>query len=198
MTQYRISAILFVLFIGLVAGRAIMLKRKGIKAIVFGTTDKSDFLLVPFVLVIIYAIFSRVIDVPMWRPLVATFWDTRIAGVAGIAFCAIAVIGIAAALVSFGTSFRVGIDDQKPDKLVTTGMFRYSRNPIYVCFDTFFFGQFLIHRNVVITVAVIGFALIIHRQILREEKFLKDHYGNEYDEYCNKVRRYIGVSHPAL
>jgi protein-S-isoprenylcysteine O-methyltransferase Ste14 len=33
---------------------------------------------------------------------------------------------------SFGTSFRVGIDVEHPDKLVTTGIFAVSRNPIYV------------------------------------------------------------------
>ena len=30
-----------------------------------------------------------------------------------------------------------------------------------------------------------------HRQILREEAFLKKQYGGEYAAYCAKVRRYI-------
>ena len=191
MTQHHISVILFTLFIGLVAGRAAILRRKGIKAIVFGATDKSDFLLIPFVLAIVYTACSGVFGLPIWKPLVATFWDTRIPGVAGIALCVAAVAGIAASLVSFGNSFRIGIDEQKPDKLVTAGMFAYSRNPIYVCFDMFFFGQFLIHRNIIIVVAAVGFALAIHRQILREEKFLALHYGREYEEYRNRVRRYL-------
>jgi hypothetical protein len=45
-----------------------------------------------------------------------------------------ALIGFAVTLKSFGDSFRVGIDEKKPDKLVTSGMFAISRNPIYVCF----------------------------------------------------------------
>ena len=109
----------------------------------------------------------------------------------GIALCAAAVIGITASLISFGNSFRVGIDVQNADKLVTTGMFAYTRNPIYVCFDAFFIGQFLIHRNIIIAVAAIGFALVIHRQVLREERFLMSHYGVEYEEYCKKVKRYL-------
>ena len=91
----------------------------------------------------------------------------------------------------FGNSFRVGIDEQKPDKLITTGMFAYSRNPIYVYFDMYFIGQFLIHRNIIIVAASAGFALAIHRQILREERFLSSHYGSEYDEYRSKTRRYL-------
>ncbi|MCL2051789.1 MAG: isoprenylcysteine carboxylmethyltransferase family protein [Lachnospiraceae bacterium] len=190
MTQYYMSVILFVLFVALVVGRAMMLRRKGIKAIVFGATDKSDFLLVPFVLAIVYAVCSGAFGLPMWKPLIAPFWETHIPGIAGIILCGAAVIGMAASLISFGNSFRVGIDEQKPDKLVTKGVFALSRNPIYLCFDTFFIGQFLIHRNIMIAVAVVSFALAIHRQILREEKFLSSHYGGEYEAYRKKVRRY--------
>ncbi|MDR2500992.1 MAG: hypothetical protein LBD37_07940 [Treponema sp.] len=43
-----------------------------------------------------------------------------------------------------------------------------------------------------ITISFLVILIItIHRQILREEKFLKKHYGNEYEEYCNQVRRYL-------
>jgi hypothetical protein len=39
---------------------------------------------------------------------------------------------LAASLVSFGKSFRVGIDIDYPDKLVTSGVFAITRNPICV------------------------------------------------------------------
>ncbi|MCL2137722.1 MAG: isoprenylcysteine carboxylmethyltransferase family protein [Coriobacteriia bacterium] len=191
MTQYHISIALFVGFVALVAGRAAMLRRQGVKAIVFGNTDKSDYLLIPFMLAIVYTICSNAFGLPMYKPLVAPFWQTQLSGIVGIILCIIALIGLAASLVSFGRSFRVGIDELNPDKLVTTGMFAFSRNPIYVCFDLFFAGQFLIHRNIIITVAVIGFALVIHRQILREERFLEGFYGEDYEQYRQKVRRYL-------
>jgi protein-S-isoprenylcysteine O-methyltransferase Ste14 len=98
---------------------------------------------------------------------------------------------ISFSLKSFKDSFRVGIDESKPDKLITDGIFSISRNPLYVCFFLFFIGMFLIYRNALITAAIILFPLAIHRQILREESFLKMYYGNEYEEYCKKVRRYI-------
>ena len=34
-------------------------------------------------------------------------------------------------------------------------------------------------------------ALAVHRQILREEIFLRAHYGAEHKAYCRKVRRYL-------
>jgi len=40
-------------------------------------------------------------------------------------------------------------------------------------------------------VAVALFAIAIHRQVLREEAFLKKHYGDACAKYCEKVRRYL-------
>ena len=191
MTQFYISVILFVLLGLLAGGRVAMLNRRGIKANVFAKTDKSDFLLVPFVLAIVYTVCSGAFGLPLWKPLKAPFWETQAPGIAGILICVVALIGVAASIKSFGSSFRVGIDEENPDKLITTGMFAISRNPIYTCFIVFITGQFLIHRNLIIAVAEICFVLIIHRQILREEKFLQSYYGEDFEAYCRKVRRYI-------
>jgi len=189
--QNILSVCAFAAFVIIVLIRAALLRNKGIKAMVFGMTDKSDFLLVPVVASIAYTVLANTFDLPMWKPLVQPFWENVVPGWFGIGLCALAVIGFALTLISFGDSFRVGIDDKNPDRLVTTGMFAISRNPIYVCFMLFFVGLFLVHRNIVIAVAVVVFALVIHRQVLREEKFLKKHYGNEYAVYCRKVRRYL-------
>lgn len=189
--QLVLSVAFLFLFAACVAVRAAMLAKKGIRAIVFGATDKSDFLLVPFILAIAYAALAKAFGLPMWEPLAFPFWDSPAPGWVGVGLCSAAIVGMVAALVSFGESFRVGIDEENPDKLVTDGLFAYSRNPIYVCFDGFFLGLFLIHRNIVILAATVGFALLIHRQILREERFLKGHYGDEYEAYLKKVRRYL-------
>jgi len=185
------SVCLFALFVIIVLIRAAMLRKRGIRVLVFGQTDKSDFILVPLVLAIAYTALARTFGLPIWDVLIYPFWSGELAGWIGLALCAAAITGFALTLVSFGNSFRVGIDIAKPDKLVTSGMFSVSRNPIYVCFLLFFIGLFLIHRNIVITVAVALFALAIHRQVLREERFLAEHYGEEYEEYCKKVRRYL-------
>ena len=138
--QYYLSAVMFVFFIAMVISRAIVMHRKGINALLFGKTDKSDFLLIPIVLILIYTIISRVFNLPMWKPLIRPFWNTHIPGWVGVIICIVAVYGIAYSLVSFGNSFRVGIDENNPDRLVTTGIFAFSRNPIYVCFIMFFLG----------------------------------------------------------
>ena len=189
--QNILSIIALAIFISFVAGRAITMRRKGKRAMVFGKTDKSDFLLILIIVWIIYPVPARAFGLPMWDPLVHPFWESTAPGWVGIALCAIAIAGLAASLKSFGDSFRVGIDVDTQDKLVTTGMFAISRNPLYLCIILFLLGMLLIHRNIVITAAVIAFMLVVHRQILREEVFLTRHYGAEFVEYCKKVRRYL-------
>ena len=161
--QYTISICFFILFIAMVLVRALLLRRRGIRVIVFGQTDHSDFLLVPLVLAIIYSILANTFGLPMWNALILPFWNSAAPGKTGLAICVISLVGFALTLASFGDSFRVGIDENKPDKLVTNGTFAISRNPIYLCFLLFFAGLFLIHRNVMIAVAIVLFAFAIHR-----------------------------------
>ena len=189
--QNLFSVCLFALFAIMVLIRAALLRKRGIRVIVFGQTDKSDFLLVPLVLAIAYTALASTFGLPVWGALIRPLWFSAATGWVGIALCVAALIGFALSLASFGDSFRVGIDENKPDKLVTTGMFAISRNPIYVSFIMFFAGLFLVHRNIVIAVAVALFALAIHRQVIREEKFLAVHYCTEYEDYMKKVRRYL-------
>ena len=189
--QGVVSLCLFALLIVLVLIRMTMLRKRGVQVMVFGQTAKSDFLLMPLVLTMAYSAIANTFGLPMWSILIRPFWSTMIPGWAGLLLCVTAVGGFAVSLISLGDSFRVGIDENKPAKLVTSGIFAVSRNPIYVCFLLFLSGFFLIHRNIVIALAVLLFALAIRRQILREEEFLLSHYGAEYQEYCGKVRRYL-------
>jgi len=83
-------------------------------------------------------------------------------------------------LISFGRSFRVGIDTDRPDRLITSGIFAISRNPIYVAFAAVLVGQFLIFPNWILLVYMGTATWLFHSQILREEEYLKKHYGAEY------------------
>jgi len=94
-------------------------------------------------------------------------------------------------LVSFGKSFRVGIDPDHPDKLVTNGIFAFSRNPIYVAFGLVLLGQFLVFPNWILLVYMVAAIWLFDRQVSREEEYLRNHYGREYLEYCDRVRRYL-------
>ena len=186
-----ISGLALVLFFLMLGGRAAMLRKKGIRAIVFAQTDRSDLLLVPVFLALAYTILACAFGLPISPRLIQPFWENAAVVWLGLGLSAVALAGFALTLRSFGDSFRVGIDEKKPDKLVTTGVFAISRNPLYVCYIMFFIGQFLVNPNLALIIVIPLLALAIHRQILREETFLSAHYGADYAAYLRRVRRYL-------
>jgi len=184
---FWISIAEFVVLVGLVLIRAVMLRKQGVKVILFGATDKSDFLLMPIVIFFIYTL----VGLPLPYVLNHLVFNSAILKWCGAILCAAALVWFAAALNAFGKSFRVGIDEKTTDKLITTGLFAVSRNPLYVGFHIFFIGRLLIAPNLASLIILVFFAAVIHRQIIREEQFLKGHYGQEYEEYCGRIRRYL-------
>ena len=184
-----LAALTVVCMIGLVLTRVLLLKRKGIEAFNFGKIDKTDFLIPPFALFYFYLIFAHAFHLPT----VSTqeFFHAEAASWFGVFLC-LAGLGLMLwSLISFGQSFRVGIDIEHPDKLITSGVFAFSRNPIYVAFAFILLGQFLIFPNWILLIYVVAGTWLFHRQVLREEDYLKQHYGTEYTAYCAQVRRYL-------
>lgn len=183
------AALTIVLMLGMVLTRILLMKSKGIKAMHFGSIDKTDFLIPPFVFFYFYVVFAAAFH---W-PGVSTqeFFQSGAVSWAGVLFCLAGLLLLLWSLVSFGRSFRVGIDMHHADKLITTGVFALSRNPIYVAFALILLGQFLVHPTWIL-LAYMGAAVwLFNRQVLREEDYLKKHYGKQYLEYCNRVRRYF-------
>jgi protein-S-isoprenylcysteine O-methyltransferase Ste14 len=112
-----------------------------------------------------------------------------------LAGAALIVAGIAVfvlALISFGTSWRVGIDEKAPGGLVTTGVFAFSRNPIFVCLDLYAFAAFLMNGTLGFLVFASLLMVGVHYQILQEEGFLLRVYGRAYQRYCDRTARYLG------
>jgi len=183
------AALTIVLMLGMVLTRVLLMRSRGIEAMKFGKIDKTDFLIPPFALFYFYLVFANAFGFPS----VSTqdfFHSEGIAWV-GVFFCLAGLSLLLWSLVSFGQSFRVGIDAEHPDKLITSGVFAFSRNPIYVAFALILLGQFLIFPNWILLVYLGAGTWLFHRQVLREEDYLQKHYGREYLEYCNRVRRYL-------
>ena len=89
-------------------------------------------------------------------------------------------------------SWRAGIPDKDRTTLVTTGIYRYSRNPAFLGFDFMYVGLLLMYFNLSMLV-VSAFAIImLHLQILQEERYLTENYGESYREYWKHVFRYLG------
>lgn len=188
MSRY-FAVLTIVLMLGMVLTRTLLMKKKGIEAINFGKLDKTDFLIPPFALFYFYIVFAATFKFSTITT--QEFFHSEVISWAGAFFCLAGLLLLLWSLVSFGQSFRVGIDTDHPDKLITTGVFAFSRNPIYVAFAFILLGQFLIFPNWILLVYICASTWLFHRQVLREEDYLKQHYGKEYLEYCAQVRRYF-------
>ena len=116
---------------------------------------------------------------------------------AGAALIVGGIAVFALALVAFGASWRVGIDEEHPGGLVTDGVFRFSRNPIFLFLDAYFVGAFLINGTVFFLAGAVLAVTVTHYQILQEERFLESRYGKDYLEYKRRTPRYVSLLFPS-
>lgn len=78
--------------------------------------------------------------------------------------------------------------------LVDTGIYAWSRNPMYLGFATALLGWALFLAHPLPLLVVPGFVLWMNRyQIEREERALRALFGEAFDEYCARVGRWLNI-----
>ena len=178
-------------FFAVIAATVLIKRLGGTNIMVLGKKDKRELLFGIGYLALLYVILSNAAALPMPDFINRFFWDSDIARMIGVALCAIGIAGFIVCVANFWKSVRIGVDYENAGKLTTDGIYAVSRNPMYVCFNIIFFGEFLLFPNIGMLCACIIAVASFHIQILKEEKFLKPHYGEDYEEYCKNVRRYL-------
>lgn len=88
-------------------------------------------------------------------------------------------------------SWRIGIDTETKTELITNGLFRYSRNPIFFGMIISLVGLFFATPNAFTALFLILSYILIQIQIRLEEDFLSIQHAEKYIEYRQKVRRLI-------
>ena len=76
--------------------------------------------------------------------------------------------------------------------IVTSGPFRFSRNPLYVGLTLLYLGLTLAFNTWWGVVLLVPILIIMHRGVvLREERYLEQKFGETYRRYRSEVRRYL-------
>jgi protein-S-isoprenylcysteine O-methyltransferase Ste14 len=77
-------------------------------------------------------------------------------------------------------------------KIITTGIYRYTRNPIYIFVWLVIFGESLFFTSLDLLYYLI-FWIVIFNLLVRfaEEPYMRAQFGKEYDSYCRKVPRWF-------
>lgn len=108
-----------------------------------------------------------------------------------------AVIGFAGififitAMVTMQNNWRAGVDPLAKTTLITHGIYRFSRNPAFLGFDLFYLGFTLLFLNILQLIFFLCCIIILHLQILEEEKFLITAFGSDYNNYKQRTARYF-------
>lgn len=129
------------------------------------------------------------VDIWIWSPVSfprwLSVWGGSLALAAGAAVAAAGGLSLRLA----GTAF----DPMKPTTtLVTTGVFRWSRNPTYLGLTLVYVGIALVGNSIWPLVLLPFVQALFQRQVIRrEERYLARAFGPAYEAYARRVRRWV-------
>ena len=86
---------------------------------------------------------------------------------------------------------KINYMNAQTDKAIVTGLYRYSRNPMYFFFLLVLIGSTLSAQSLILMIICFISIISTHLIILGEERYCKEKYGDSYIEYMKKVPRYF-------
>lgn len=121
------------------------------------------------------------------RPLLAESWQYVGIGLMVLGFATIVFMAR-----SFRKSETTIIPDGQPSRLMETGLFAYSRNPIYVAMAVLLTGSGLASGQLWALAIVPVFIVLVQQMwIVKEEENLEAAFGQIYRNYKMRVRRWL-------
>ncbi|SHM53429.1 Protein-S-isoprenylcysteine O-methyltransferase Ste14 [Anaerosporobacter mobilis DSM 15930] len=120
-----------------------------------------------------------------------TFISNRIVRYLGILLIGIGTGVFIVAMITMRDSWRAGIPQGEKLQIVTKGIYRVSRNPAFLGFDLTYIGATIAFGNVALLLFSMVAIIMMHLQILEEEKYMETTFGGEYLTYKNRVGRYL-------
>lgn len=169
--------------------KQIMQKKEGVTTLILGKGDKPQRVIrietwlkiLSFTLPVVevLSIFWNLMELPVWFQCI------------GIVVASIGVLFFCMAILTMKGSWRAGIPEKKETSLIRDGIFQYSRNPAFVGFDLLYLGILIAFPNAWHACFVAAAIYAFHLQILNEEDYMAQTFGEEYSQYKNCVRRYL-------
>ncbi len=84
------------------------------------------------------------------------------------------------------------IPHKAASKLVRTGPYRFTRNPMYVGLTTFYIGlAFALNRLWPLALLPLLFTILVRAVVRLEEQHLEERFGDDYRAYRERVRRFL-------
>ena len=100
-------------------------------------------------------------------------------------------IFFAIAIATMRNNWRAGFTKNQNTELVTKGIYKISRNPAFVGFDLLYLGCATAFPNLLNIAVALASLFLFHWQILGEENYLTETFGEKYVRYMGSTRRYL-------
>lgn len=186
----HLGYIIFFIFYGAYFTKMMLQRRKGIKTDQLGKGGKvygnrtfesvlkfTTYLLAMLQLISVYVSDSKS------SPISQLYIGLIIAGIGTFIFII--------AMYQMKDSWRAGIDPSAKTDLVTDGLYSFSRNPAFVGFDCLYIGFGIAYSNILLILFSVFTIVLFHYQILQEEKYLAEIFGDDYIRYMKEAPRYL-------
>jgi len=102
----------------------------------------------------------------------------------------LSLILVVVSLINLGSATRLGLPEEST-RFKTNGLYRISRNPMYLGFNLLTLSAILFIASFIVFVLGIYSIFTYHLIIRAEESFLEARFGEVYCAYKNRVRRYV-------
>lgn len=110
----------------------------------------------------------------------------------GIVLIAIAVALSVSAFIQFRRKHTAVMPYKPTTAIIESGPFRFTRNPLYLSLAIGYVGVAILMNSTWPLLLLPLVLLVVHRGvILREERYLEQKFGDEYNAYKVRVRRWI-------
>ena len=170
------------------------LKKKGIQVNNLGKKEKKTKKIIKIeitlkiftILMFLVEVFSIIID-DNWYYI----YESPVLKIIGLILILLGDVIFFLSVYYMKTSWRVGIDETRNDRLITNGIYRISRNPAFLGFDLTYLGLALVFPNPIMIIFTIILIWLFDDQIMIEEDYLERKYKEEYLEYKKKTKRYF-------
>ncbi len=193
-----ILPIYFVIYLGLtfVVKTVVVATRIGKNPLVFPNDDSAFGLIGYYFRLTLAGVFLYVIAFAVSPDIAAAILPLNqlvnpVITLIGLGLLVFAFIWTLVALSHMGNSWRIGIDTDTQTQLITTGLFRVSRNPVFFGMIACLAGLFLVTPNALTGLFLILGYVLMQIQIRLEEEHLFKLHGDGYLGYKQKVRRLI-------
>ena len=179
-SQIQLSAFLFLLSVGVILP---VVRREYLRR---GKLNQLSALLQLVVWFSFHIFLGMVVWGDIWPPLSAFLPKHWFGG-------PFALLGLGLCLAGMGVFRSLNrITGREVNRLVITGIYRWTRNPQYTGYGLVILGIVLGYWSATAWLALPAYALLAYATVRIEEEHLESVFGEEYRDYCRQVPRFLG------